>query len=326
MARIDTLSNYLTDVADAIRVKKGTSDPISAEDFDTEIENLPGGGGVDMRQLNGEFDAQGLATIGWSNDEIQFYNQNGVQWRSGENNLYKLNASELAGDTSSNTRFYPKTSGAFTGTFENYENLIAIPLLDTNNNSDLSFSGCLNLVAIPQIDFSKKMKASYLFQSCSSLRTAPSLDFSGVDQSNAGRNMFNGCRSLESVPQFTGFSNIKCCASMFQACYALKSIPQLDTSNVTNMSSMFSNCYSLKTVPVLDTSKVTNFSSMFSGDTVLSDETLDNILQMCAGASVYEGTKTLYYLGLRSTYYPVSRIEALSNYQAFLDAGWTIGY
>lgn len=43
MARIDTLINFLTDVAAAIRAKKGDSTPIPAADFDTEITNLPSG-------------------------------------------------------------------------------------------------------------------------------------------------------------------------------------------------------------------------------------------------------------------------------------------
>lgn len=43
MARTDTLGNFLTDVADAIRTKKGTNETILASNFDTEIENLPSG-------------------------------------------------------------------------------------------------------------------------------------------------------------------------------------------------------------------------------------------------------------------------------------------
>lgn len=43
MARIDTLTNFLTDVATSIRNKKGTSDEIPAQNFDTEILNLEGG-------------------------------------------------------------------------------------------------------------------------------------------------------------------------------------------------------------------------------------------------------------------------------------------
>lgn len=45
MARIDTLNNFLTDVATAIRTKGGTSEQIQASDFDTAITNLPSGGG-----------------------------------------------------------------------------------------------------------------------------------------------------------------------------------------------------------------------------------------------------------------------------------------
>ena len=45
MARTDTLINFLTDVAAAIKTKKGDSTPIPAADFDTEIANLPSGNG-----------------------------------------------------------------------------------------------------------------------------------------------------------------------------------------------------------------------------------------------------------------------------------------
>ena len=45
MARTNTLGNFLTDVATAIKTKKGDDTPILASDFDTEIENLPSGGG-----------------------------------------------------------------------------------------------------------------------------------------------------------------------------------------------------------------------------------------------------------------------------------------
>ncbi len=43
MARIDSLTNFLTDVAAAIKAKKNTTDNIPAANFDTEIANLPSG-------------------------------------------------------------------------------------------------------------------------------------------------------------------------------------------------------------------------------------------------------------------------------------------
>ena len=45
MARTNSLTNFLTDVAAAIKEKKGSQTDIAAENFDTEIENLPTGGG-----------------------------------------------------------------------------------------------------------------------------------------------------------------------------------------------------------------------------------------------------------------------------------------
>lgn len=44
MARIDNLTNFLTDVAISIRTKKGTTDKITPKDFDTEIESIQSGG------------------------------------------------------------------------------------------------------------------------------------------------------------------------------------------------------------------------------------------------------------------------------------------
>ena len=51
MARTDTLGHFLTDVADAIRTKTGESGTIQASSFDTQISNIPSGGGI---TINGD--------------------------------------------------------------------------------------------------------------------------------------------------------------------------------------------------------------------------------------------------------------------------------
>ena len=50
MARTDTLGNFLTDVAEAIRTKEGTTETIPASEFDTRISNLSGGGSEDLSE------------------------------------------------------------------------------------------------------------------------------------------------------------------------------------------------------------------------------------------------------------------------------------
>ena len=52
MARTDTLGHFLTDVADAIRNKKGSSGTIQASSFDTEIASIPSGGSGEAIKSN----------------------------------------------------------------------------------------------------------------------------------------------------------------------------------------------------------------------------------------------------------------------------------
>ena len=90
------------------------------------------------------------------------------------------------------------------------------------------------------------------------------------------------------------------------------------------MDDMFYNCTSLITIPLLDTGKVTRMNSVFYNCSSLSNESLNNILAMCTNATSYTGTKTLAYLGLTSA--QANICKSLSNYSAFIAAGWTTGY
>lgn len=111
---------------------------------------------------------------------------------------------------------------------------------------------------------------------------------------------------------------------MFQNCYSLIAIPNIDTSNFIGATQMFQNCQSLTSMPVLDLSKVKAMTNIFQGCSSLSNESLNNIMQICINASEYTSEKTLKKLGLTSTQATIC--QGLSNYQAFLSAGWTTGY
>lgn len=63
MARVDTLVHFLTDVADSIRAKKGTSGAILAENFDTEIASISSGGVTPTKGFTiDSWDSDGYAT------------------------------------------------------------------------------------------------------------------------------------------------------------------------------------------------------------------------------------------------------------------------
>lgn len=56
MAKNNNLADFLSDIANAIRAKKGTSDSINAQDFSSEIASIESGGGA------GDADVVGLLT------------------------------------------------------------------------------------------------------------------------------------------------------------------------------------------------------------------------------------------------------------------------
>lgn len=114
---------------------------------------------------------------------------------------------------------------------------------------------------------------------------------------------------------------------MFSNDYFLEDVPLLNTSNVTHFNYMFTECRGLKTIPVFNTSKALNIMSMFSQCPKLTDESLDNILQMCININPnYAKTKTLNYAGISSSSYTSTQIQALPHYQDFVNAGWSIGF
>lgn len=47
MAKKDNLTDYLIDLAEGIRAKKGTTEPINPQDFRKEIESISGGGSAE---------------------------------------------------------------------------------------------------------------------------------------------------------------------------------------------------------------------------------------------------------------------------------------
>lgn len=137
--------------------------------------------------------------------------------------------------------------------------------------------------------------------------------------------MFKYCTSLQTIPLFDT-SSVTNTTEMFSSCLSLTSVPQFNTSSVQNMSYAFSNCQSLTTIPVLDTSNVTNMTSIISSCGNLSNDTLNNLLEMCTNAvKITSATnKTLKKIGLTAS--QASTCTTLSNYSAFRNAGWTTGY
>lgn len=164
----------------------------------------------------------------------------------------------------------------------------------TSMNS--TYSGNTDIVYMPLVDTSNVNKMNYTFMNCTLLSYVALLDTSRVTEM---QRLFYNCGGLISFPSF-------------------------DLKNVMNINSICNGCNNLKNVPILNFEKVTNMSNAFSYCYNLTNDSLNNIMASCLTAISYTGTKTLKQLGLSSA--QATTCQSLSNYQAFLDAGWTTGY
>ena len=183
------------------------------------------------------------------------------------------------------------------------------------------FSDCIYLKEIPLIDTSKIVAMDYAFRNCTSLETIATLNISSV---NNIAYAFENCKNLINVTFLgsTTAANLNT-QDMFQSCESLIEAPVIDTNKVTNAARMFQNCKSLINVPVYDFSNNYFVADMFSNCPNLSNNSLDNILQTFITAKRVSN-KTLKSAGLTSAQATVC--QGLSNYEAFIAAGWSTGY
>lgn len=127
--------------------------------------------------------------------------------------------------------------------------------------------------------------------------TIPAIDMTGITQMVQ---MFKGYSSLITIPAITNAGAVKDMRACFEMCGSLVDLPIFDTSSVTTFQGAYTKCDSL------------------------SNQSLDNILQMCINAVQYASTKTLKSIGLSNE--QAQTCQTLSNWQAFVEAGWTTGY
>lgn len=191
-------------------------------------------------------------------------------------------------------------------------------------NFESMFNNCKAATITSSVDITNATSARWMFRDCTNLTAIPS--FTGTTSAiTQFDGFFQNCSSVVSFPTIDT-SNATNFPEMFSTCTSMITAPTINTGKGTNFSRMFQDCAALTTVPEYNLSKATNLSYMFGGSYALNDTSLDNILKMCIGATSYTGTKTLYELGFRQDRYSAARIQALSSYNDFLNAGWIIGY
>lgn len=215
------------------------------------------------------------------------------------------------------------------------------------------------IICYPNLDLGIYSKwLSNAFSSCYCLKYVPKQLLTTTNELTGLENLFLDCSSLGEVDVGNIVTdNVSTMSKMFSNCKTLKTIKGLsnfNTSNLTDMSYMFLNTFCINTIDLssFDTRNVTNMQSafesckashidfgenfvlpkllymtnIFSSASNFDNDTVNSILHILTTATSYAGTKTLRALGFSSSRYPALTIQGLSNYQEFINAGWTIGY
>ena len=169
MARTDTLGHFLTDVANSIRNKKGTTDTIIASNFDTEIDSIETGLGK------------------YAPRYISFYQYQGTEL---DYEISTIDTSNVAN---------------MSNMFTNCSNLTSLDLsiFNTNNVTNMSymFSACSSLTSLNLSSFntSSVTNMSSMFRNCSKLTNLniSNFDFTKViSYSNIFDNVPSNCEII----------------------------------------------------------------------------------------------------------------------------------
>ena len=261
MAKTDNLSDFLTDVANSIRTKTQTSEPINAQDFSDKILSI-----------QSESTLKKLLDTTKSADHL-FYKYKGTS----VNDLIQPSDTENVTNMSR--------------VFEECSNLTEIPLLNTSKAENMPgmFYGCSALTTIPQLDTSKVVDMLGMFNGCTNLTSIPLLDTSNITNMNY---MFNDCMSLATIPQLDT-SNVTDMYYMFNGCTNLTTVPALNVDKVTNMSSMFGGCTSLKSILMtnIGTNLTISYSTQFEREDLLV--ILNNLKTVTSSRTLTMGTSNL---------------------------------
>lgn len=224
-------------------------------DYPEQILGIQTGGGSGW---TGHADVEGLKAIGWTDEDIAYYQQYGVNWNEEDDAFHKVpedNKALYGVINIGNVQQYkdilvylPKIDmtgvTSLSSKFDRFYSLVAIPLLDTSKVTNMysTFSNCCSLVFIPPLDTSSVTTMSYLCQNCYSLLFISPLDASKVTTMSY---LLQNCYSLISAA-LLNTSNAATVYDIFYSCRSLVSITEFDFLNATIETTSFSNCSSLR--------------------------------------------------------------------------------
>ncbi len=232
MAKNNNLTDFLTDIANTIRTKKGTSLAINPQNFSSEIESIETG--VDnplIANSDTEMNTY-LNDTKYLNMYVKFTGQSET-YVTGE--TYKI-----VEEDADSTQYEP------VGSTLSFKDILTV------RNGQYLFSYCETLTddqlnsIIKYDDTENVTKMAHMFSYCTELTTIPLLNTNNVTSMS---HMFYECKSLTNVP-LLDTNNATAMNSMFRDCYKLTKIDINELATSYRNDSFAESCYSLKTLVI----------------------------------------------------------------------------
>lgn len=184
------LTDKLSAIGIAIREKTGKSDLITLDDMPNEIRGISGGGGEDLP-------AEALIISG---DCMYRFFSDSWSWYI-KNYGNQIRTENITGTNSMFQSCHSLTNIPFAMNFSPTQPI----------DAQLMFNDCSNLTELPEMNYFTPYTLNYMFAQCLNLREIPSelysnWNFSFIQDSEgdtslgSAYNLFEGCRSLRTVP------------------------------------------------------------------------------------------------------------------------------
>lgn len=260
MARIDTLANFLTDVAAAIKTKKGDATAITPANFDIEITNLPSGGETPSIGFTvDEWTTTGYAT------KVTIYGMTsipaGAFYRADNRNLLQPYLKRVV--------LPSNVTSIGDSCFSMCSNLVNINLNDGITNIGTSgFNGCQSLL-LSKIPSSVTTLKDNAFYNCYKItpKTAENV-------TTFSKSCFWTCKALTqmSMPKATTISSPATNTGAFYGCTSLKAVWIGSSVTSSGMGRyIFAGCGNLSKIfidlPRATVESFTNYQYAFMNDT-----------------------------------------------------------
>ena len=331
MSKADNLKDFLTDVADAIRAKKGTTDLINPQNFSAEIASLSGGLEViEMTETAATIEPNKVyvwgmveslnITLGASTDASDFF---AFRFRCSKPTMTSVtvNGATWADDTELDAGGKPVLDlGSWYqceikgGTSALYARLAHyIPFEDSNVEAVLMSKGVGDGIGITYKDAAKVTTISTWFKSNADITSFDELKyFTGV---TALENLaFYGCSALKSITLPSSISSIS--SQAFNSCTVLEEVKNFENTSIEILQDEIFRGTSLKSIVLPRTVTLIN-TNAFYGCSSLREIAFPESLTKINGGAFY-GCSSLREVVLKEGFTAFFRYNIFQNCTSLL--------